>query len=622
LSLEEKGEVIPLDGFWDFYWNQSFKTYESSTKQEIPVPGSWHPIHPLSGICVYKLRILATEPNEIYGLKIYEFPQTYRIYVNGKMMHQNGVFSEDINVIQRSLVRPILFFTLEKSENTIIIEAANNREIRPGPRKSMIFGKYQDILSIETKQLFTDLVSLGILGIMSLYHFALFFQRRKENGSLIFAIFCLIMFFRVLVTEEHYLLKIFENFPANLEWYFDVGSFLVLSPVLGFLFYFNFPQFFKKKYLRLILAFFLIFSGLYFVTANEFVFNLLLVASFISGFFYFSVLLRAVFSKSPGAKIFLIGWLVFLITSAFDMLAYSQIFRSNYISHLGFIFYIFSQSYYLSIRFNKALQYSEELSESLEQKVSERTKMLNESLQLITADLGVAKKLQETLILSQKKDFAGFDLDYLYIPQSEVGGDFFDFRELSPYKYRLFLADATGHGVQAAMVTMIIKSECDRLLTMDIPFEKIMSEINNVFMNKYLSSRILFTAVLVEFDLGENKIKLASAGHPAQCLIRNSSLESIKPKGQIIGIQYTNSYSFVERAFEVGDKLCLFSDGAYEDLNPSQEMYGEERWEQSLKEHSHLSPKEMLKKVWDQRQSFIQKNSFDDDCTVFIIERR
>ncbi|GBF51607.1 SpoIIE-like protein phosphatase domain protein [Leptospira ryugenii] len=585
------------------------------------VPGTWTERYPLAGRALYSLQLHSLPKTGIYGIKVFEFPQAYRLYVDGILVHENGRYGEDLNDTTRSLVRPTLFFAIDKNEFEIAIEVANKDEIKPGPRKSILFGTSESILSLQSRQHFTDFVSLGILGIMFLYHLVLFLQRKKELGSLIFAIFCAVMFSRILVTEEHYLLKLIPNFPVTLEWYLDVGSFMVLTPILASLFYFNFTHLFRKKIHQSIYLFFSFFSLSYFIFKIEWIFNLLLVGSFLSGVYFFLVLIKAVFIQMPGARIFLTGWTLFLITSAFDMLAYNQIFRTNYISHLGFIFYIFSQAYFLSIKFNRALQVSEDLSESLELKVAERTEQLNDSLNLIHADLNLAKKLQESLIMTQNKEYTGLLFDYLYLPQAEVGGDFFDYRRISDDKYRVFLADATGHGVQAAMVTMIMKSECDRFLSRSQSISDIMFQINQLFVQRYLSVRMLFSAILVEIDLTENRISFVSAGHPAQFLIRNSKVESIKPKGRIIGWASNETFQEETRAFAKGDKVCLFSDGVYEDFNQGSEMYGEERWIQSVQKSYSLSPKEMIDRLWKERFEFTKKEAVDDDSTLIVMER-
>lgn len=71
-------------------------------------------------------------------------------------------------------------------------------------------------------------------------------------------------------------------------------------------------------------------------------------------------------------------------------------------------------------------------------------------------ELNLAKKLQ-TEILPDIPSFAGIKIHSTYLPMMEVGGDLYDLFEIRPGVLRVFIADATGHGIQAALLTMTLK---------------------------------------------------------------------------------------------------------------------------------------------------------------------
>jgi len=94
---------------------------------------------------------------------------------------------------------------------------------------------------------------------------------------------------------------------------------------------------------------------------------------------------------------------------------------------------------------------------------NEKLKVLNNTLAVknnkIFRDLKLAKKIQENMINFQKDVFPAINIEVFFNPLNEVGGDIFDIYKRNEKNYRIFLADATGHGIQAALMTMIIKSE-------------------------------------------------------------------------------------------------------------------------------------------------------------------
>jgi two-component system, sensor histidine kinase ChiS len=87
-KLTENGPV-KLDGDWRFYWNAS-RSSLGETKEFLQVPGSWTQAnHPVKGKAVFQLRILTTPGEHLYGLKLYELPQSYRLYINEVLLLEN-----------------------------------------------------------------------------------------------------------------------------------------------------------------------------------------------------------------------------------------------------------------------------------------------------------------------------------------------------------------------------------------------------------------------------------------------------------------------------------------------------------------------------------------------------
>lgn len=101
--------------------------------------------------------------------------------------------------------------------------------------------------------------------------------------------------------------------------------------------------------------------------------------------------------------------------------------------------------------------------ETLEEMVKERTAKLTQSLKIIQEDLETAKTIQRNILPLGLKYVAHLDFGSRFEPMAEVGGDIFDVIRLEKSKIRLFLADAIGYGVQAALITMAIKAEYDHI---------------------------------------------------------------------------------------------------------------------------------------------------------------
>lgn len=208
----------------------------------------------------------------------------------------------------------------------------------------------------------------------------------------------------------------------------------------------------------------------------------------------------------------------------------------------------------------------------LEAEVEARARELKEKNNMYKEDLLLAQRVQQNILPKNFAHLQGLQLDALYRPFNEVGGDFFDVEQLSPRRIRIFLADATGHGMPAALVSMLIKSEYEKS-KMFAPAE-ILSMMNDQFVSTYRSLTVFFTGVIVDIDLDKHRLDYVSAGHSHQFLCTGSGLVQIRQSGMMVGVMEDQEYETRSYPFDSGDLLLLFTDGIFEQFNRQGEELG------------------------------------------------
>lgn len=230
-----------------------------------------------------------------------------------------------------------------------------------------------------------------------------------------------------------------------------------------------------------------------------------------------------------------------------------------------------------SENYNLAAVEINEIRTDLETKITERTEELsnaydnlNKVYSQIQADLTLAKRIQKRIMPENLDSFEGLDLIVHYYPMADIGGDIYDIFQMSPGCIRFFLADAIGHGIQAALITMIIKSEYEKVKTIENTRE-LLEWLNKSFTDLYLSLNAFFSCVIVDIDTRNNKLRYASAGHPDQIIIAGNRIELLKHTGKLIGIKRDTEYEFVERDIHTHDKVFLYTDGLFEQFNDRDE---------------------------------------------------
>lgn len=275
-------------------------------------------------------------------------------------------------------------------------------------------------------------------------------------------------------------------------------------------------------------------------------------------------------------------------------------------------------------------QHLEGFNEELELRVRERTEELGQANQDLTQalcalrekdrriseDLQQARAFQQSIlpVLPQggRIEFGAF-----YKPLDMVGGDIYDVVQLSSEHYRVFIADATGHGVQASLRTIVIKSEYDRLKHSHESPETLLSELNQRLVSQYAESEMLCTGCCFDVKLNEEGVTLrySNAAHPPLLHKSKSGICEVQLDGFYLGLMPETTFCVQEKLLELGDVLVAYTDGISDQPGPNREPF-------DLKEsiQQHLQPVKSLNLVLDdvcnQLQQFCGSVPLVDDITL------
>jgi phosphoserine phosphatase RsbU/P len=220
-------------------------------------------------------------------------------------------------------------------------------------------------------------------------------------------------------------------------------------------------------------------------------------------------------------------------------------------------------------------QSNSQLAQNLDQ-LQQVCRVLENQATVIQADLNRAEIIQRALLPQEPPAVPGWCMETLYRPGSSVGGDFYDAVVLDDAHLGLVIADAAGHGVAAAMLSVLFKL---RLKQLDddgnvLMPHQVLERLNSRLFETLSAPGAFITAVYILLDLRSGEAKLASAGHPP-CILgaQDGSNQMLARTGPALGLDASASYSEHEIHIEVGDRLMLYTDGVLEggDHSPSSE---------------------------------------------------
>lgn len=177
-----------------------------------------------------------------------------------------------------------------------------------------------------------------------------------------------------------------------------------------------------------------------------------------------------------------------------------------------------------------------------------------------------------------------------------------------------------GHGVSASLMTMLIKSEFDKIkYNIESPSE-LLQRLNEFFAENYKTLQTFFTGIIADIDTKKNIMHFASAGHHEQFFISGKKLVKLHRTGRAVGISRDSSYSSISLPYEPGDRLFLFTDGVFEEFNLNKEEFGIDRLEKFVEERIDLDGKILAEDLISAVDSYIAEDQMNDDLTFITID--
>ena len=178
-------------------------------------------------------------------------------------------------------------------------------------------------------------------------------------------------------------------------------------------------------------------------------------------------------------------------------------------------------------------------------------------------DLAAARLTQQSLIPQKPLQLAGWDIDACFRPVIQVGGDIYGWLPLKDGRTLFWIADATGHGASAALVTTLTKLLFHHgSVEHDAP-AAIMQAVAHDFRGVF-GSRSFMTAMCVALEPGTGRASVVGAGHPPLLVSRaNGAKESISSVAPPLGL--AELPQFVETIVDLakGDAFVLYTDGLF-----------------------------------------------------------
>jgi phosphoserine phosphatase RsbU/P len=186
-------------------------------------------------------------------------------------------------------------------------------------------------------------------------------------------------------------------------------------------------------------------------------------------------------------------------------------------------------------------------------------------------DLAAARLTQQSLIPQKLPALPGWDIAACYLPVIQVGGDIYGWLRMVDSRTLFWIADATGHGASAALLTTLTKLLFHHGTAEHNEPAKIMEAVNQDFRSIF-GARSFMTAMCVALDPTTGRASVVGAGHPPLLVARSGGkTEAIPSSTPPLGLLERSEFRETNIALEPGDVFFLYTDGLYgsgRDENP------------------------------------------------------
>ncbi len=272
--------------------------------------------------------------------------------------------------------------------------------------------------------------------------------------------------------------------------------------------------------------------------------------------------------------------------------------------------------------------------EQLEAKVEERTqelakasanlevafRSLAEKDARLHQDLLQAKAFQER-ILPRLPSGGAVRFRAVYRPADLVGGDIYDVCEVAEGHFRVFLADTTGHGVQASLRTMVLKSEYDRVRSSREGPGSVLGELNRRLATLYPDLAMRCSACCFDLvtDADGAAIRYANAAHPPLLRVSELGVDEIYAPSPFLGVVTEATFGERDERLEMEGKLLVYTDGIYEQEDAEGRPFGVERMAEILARQPRTA-EEIVHDLDDALTEFVGGGPLEDDVLLLCIE--
>jgi phosphoserine phosphatase RsbU/P len=235
-------------------------------------------------------------------------------------------------------------------------------------------------------------------------------------------------------------------------------------------------------------------------------------------------------------------------------------------------------------------------------------------------EMRIAAEIQQALLPKAGRTGVFFKAAAASLPCRSIGGDFYDYVDLSNGSLGFALGDVAGKGPPAALLSAMMQGIFAAQAASSDPPSQTVSRVNLALYRRGIESR--FVTLMYGALYPDGRLQYCNAGHNPPLVVGPKDFKRLERGGPIVGLFEGATYEEETVTLVAGDWLIVYSDGVSEALSAEGEEYGESRILACVRKNLDMEPQALLESLFGDVRDFARGAAQSDDITAMVLRFR
>jgi sigma-B regulation protein RsbU (phosphoserine phosphatase) len=255
----------------------------------------------------------------------------------------------------------------------------------------------------------------------------------------------------------------------------------------------------------------------------------------------------------------------------------------------------------------------------LRHELAERNRLLEAAQKKLNFELDLARKVQFALMPRPPKPRGVLRIGVRYTPANQLGGDVYDFYRLENNRLGILVADVSGHGVNSAMLSGMVKALAAPLSIAVLEPGELLAGLD-VAGEQFFPEGYFCTGFYLIADEETGLVRFAGVGHPPAIIVGPNGPRSLISNPGMLGIGMVDGTAGGSDRLAPGESLVMYTDGLPDAMDPSDVLFGEERLTTVLQSHHGANPEDILDEVDKALTQHTSPGRPADDINIIVLQ--